>query len=385
MGRRRATRRRRPLRAGPLLIVAGVAVRACGASCSAARLTARAPGHPHVLAAPVLVPGAVARGGSHPPVEPVRDARLPVRRRPAERVALPPADGPVLRALAPASAIRAFIVFNPLLAGLGLYGFLRMEGSRRARGDGRRALARDDDVDLRDRDRRCRSRASLAWTTDRAAGRRRLSARPIGGRAGSRGWRWAAFAWSQVASAHLSHGLVMCTAARGRLPGGRRASTDVRGGAGRRGWSPRSARALFLGVPAARRACAVLIPRLAFIGSSSLQGGYDALGDARGARARTATPGPRHERRVGGVAARLRRRRPAPTPEPRCCWRCPLALRARARRALVVGVRRRARRSPGSLMLDAVVTAGLVPLAARSRSRSATSTSTTRAACATSP
>ena len=73
--------------------------------------------HPGVLAAAVLVPGPRARGRAHPAVEPQRDARLPVRRRPAERMAVRAADGSCSRPCRPGAAIRALIVFNPMLAG----------------------------------------------------------------------------------------------------------------------------------------------------------------------------------------------------------------------------------------------------------------------------
>jgi hypothetical protein len=86
-----------------------------------------------------------------------------------------------------------------------------------------------------------------------------------------------ALAWSQVASAHMSHGLVMCAllvtafliaTATASVRAG---DLDV--------WAAIGRVALFL-VVVPLASLAILIPRLAFIGSSSLHRGYDSLGRA---------------------------------------------------------------------------------------------------------
>jgi hypothetical protein len=176
--------------------------------------------------------------------------------------------------LSPGVAIRAFIVFNPLLAGLGLYTFLRKEtlGALAATAAGLSLAmmmgASEIAVSLP-------FAGMLAWTpivllaasgyrrTDRWS--RRLLWLGLGG-----------LAWSQVANAHMSHGLIMCTLLTVAYLGVGLVA-DVRerrigaGDALGRG-------ALFLAfLPLA--SLPVLIPRLAFLGASSLQGGYDAIGE----------------------------------------------------------------------------------------------------------
>lgn len=180
--------------------------------------------------------------------------------------------------LGSATALNTFILFNPLLAGFGLYGFLRIEGlSRPAATAGGLSLAMTMSastiaVSLP-------FAGALAWTTVvlvAAAGYRRS-------RRWSRRWLWMALgglAWSQVASAHLSHGLAVCTILTAAYLGVG-ALMDARSGA-MPGWSAALAALAFIAfLPLA--AVAILVPRLAFIGSSSLQGGYAAIGDAAGA------------------------------------------------------------------------------------------------------
>ncbi len=111
--------------------------------------------------------------------------------------------------LSPAAAMRAFIVVNPLLAGLGLYGFCRVERlSRVAATVGGLSLAMlmsTSEIAVS-----MPFAGSIAWTTVAligAAGYRRADR-------WSRRIAWlavGAFGWSQVATAHLSHGLVMCS------------------------------------------------------------------------------------------------------------------------------------------------------------------------------
>jgi hypothetical protein len=116
---------------------------------------------------------------------------------------------------------------------------------------------------------------ALAWTTVvllaasgyRGAPRwsRRLAWLALGG-----------FAWTQVAAANMSHGLVIASAfASAYLVAGAIADTRAGATAGR----PAAARvALFLIVlPIA--AVPILVPHVDFLGSSSLRGGYGALGD----------------------------------------------------------------------------------------------------------
>jgi Bacterial membrane protein YfhO len=176
--------------------------------------------------------------------------------------------------LSPGAAIRSFIVFNPLLAGLGLYAFLRKEtfGALAATAAGLSLVmmmgASEIAVSLP-------FAGMLAWTPIvllAAAGYRRSEK-------WSRRLLWlglAGLAWSQVANAHMSHGLIMCTLLAAAYLGvglvmdvrARRIGVGTALGRG----------ALFLGfLPIA--SLPVLIPRLAFLGASSLQGGYDTLGE----------------------------------------------------------------------------------------------------------
>jgi hypothetical protein len=174
----------------------------------------------------------------------------------------------------PGVAIRAFIVFNPLLAGLGLYAFLRKEtlGILAATAAGLSLVmmmgASEIAVSLP-------FAGMLAWTPIvllAAAGYRRTDR-------WSRRLLWlglGGLAWSQVANAHMSHGLIMCTLLTvaylgvGLVIDVRERRIGARAALGRG--------ALFLAfLPLA--SLPVLIPRLAFLGASSLQGGYDALGE----------------------------------------------------------------------------------------------------------
>src|SRR5712691_1382921 len=111
--------------------------------------------------------------------------------------------------LSPGAAMRALIVFNPLLAGLGLYWFLRKESLSRlvatAGGLCLAMLMSSSEMAIE-----VPFAGFLAWTTIvlvGAAGYRQADR-------WSRRSMWLAlssFAWSQVASAHMSHGLVMCS------------------------------------------------------------------------------------------------------------------------------------------------------------------------------
>jgi hypothetical protein len=167
--------------------------------------------------------------------------------------------------LSPGVAMRAMIVLQPLLAGLGLYGFLRIDGTSRvaatagglaiagAMGASEIAIAMP-------------FAGVLAWTAIAllaAAGYLRAER-------WSRRLLWVALggaAWSQMASAHLSHGLLAGTVVLvaylvARTPAGR--------------WGVTVLFVAALPVLAAP----VLVPRFQFISVSSLASGYDAIGDA---------------------------------------------------------------------------------------------------------
>ena len=104
--------------------------------------------------------------------------------------------------------LRALIVLNPILAGLGLFWFLRKEGlGRIAATAGGLSLAMAVSASILAIS--LPFAGTLAWTPFLLTG--------ASGYFGRTGWRrlaWlalAAFAWGQVATAHLSHGLVMAT------------------------------------------------------------------------------------------------------------------------------------------------------------------------------
>ncbi|MEX2275360.1 MAG: YfhO family protein [Actinomycetota bacterium] len=179
--------------------------------------------------------------------------------------------------LSPGTAMRAFIVWNPLLAGLGMYTFLRLERlSRTAATAGGLSIAlalaaSTIAISLP-------FAGAIAWTTVVLVGAagyvrtRRLSRRAM--------WlALAAFGWGQVASAHMSHGLAMCTA----LTAGyliAHAVWDARAD-DRSGWRAAGSVVVFLAVlPLAN--LAILLPRLDYIARSSLGGGYEGLADPLG-------------------------------------------------------------------------------------------------------
>jgi hypothetical protein len=174
----------------------------------------------------------------------------------------------------PGPALRIFIVFNPLLAGLGLYAFLRKEDLGRAAATaGGLVLAMmmaTSTIAIS-----LPFAGALGWTAVLllgASGYRRSERWP-----GRLAWlALGAFAWMQVAAAHLSHGLVIATAfATVYLVAG--AVADARVGI-IEGWSAAGRVALFLSVlPIA--ALPILVPHVDFLGESSLRGGYGVLGD----------------------------------------------------------------------------------------------------------
>ena len=107
------------------------------------------------------------------------------------------------------TGLRAFIVLQPVVAGLGLYWFLRMERLHRAAATaGGLSLALIIAASIVGIS--LPFAGTLAWTTLALVG---ASGFMRAGRL-SRRLLWtalAALAWGQVANAHMSHGLVMCT------------------------------------------------------------------------------------------------------------------------------------------------------------------------------
>jgi hypothetical protein len=174
----------------------------------------------------------------------------------------------------PGPALRIFIVFNPMLAGLGTYAFLRKEHLGRASATvGGLVLAMmmsTSTIAIS-----LPFAGALAWTAVlllAASGYRRAERW-----SGRLAWlALGAFAWMQVAAAHLSHGLVIATAfATVYLVAGAMAEA----GSGVVAARPALGKtALFLLVlPIA--ALPILLPHVDFLGESSLRGGYGVLGD----------------------------------------------------------------------------------------------------------
>ena len=170
-------------------------------------------------------------------------------------------------------AMRAMVALNPLLAGLGLYAFLRRDGLGRV-GATAGGLSLAGSMASSEIAIAMPFAGALAWSTVTllgAAGFRRSE-------------RWSgriawlalgAFGWSQIASAHLSHGLAIGSA----LVAAYLVANAVASVARRevRPWPAAGRTALFLLVlPLA--SLAILVPRLEFIGASSLGEGYDRLG-----------------------------------------------------------------------------------------------------------
>jgi hypothetical protein len=167
--------------------------------------------------------------------------------------------------------LRAFTVLNPVLAGVGLWWFLRREGlGRIAATAGGLALAMSMATSLVAIS--LPFAGTLAWTPLALVG--------ASGYLASRGWTrlgWlavAAIAWGQVASAHLSHGLLMCTGALVAYLLAR-SIYDVR----RRALAARAAAVLIVGLLAfvVLANLAILIPRFSYTDRSSLRAGYGAF------------------------------------------------------------------------------------------------------------
>jgi hypothetical protein len=171
------------------------------------------------------------------------------------------------------AGLRAFIVLQPILAGLGLYWFLRKERLHRICATvGGLSLAMM--VAASNLAISLPFAATLAWTPFVLVGASGFLSKP---RWFARlGWlALGALAWGQVASAHLSHGLLVSTAVVTAYVAARTIH-DIRADG-----SPAPAAVglalLFLAfLPIAN--LAILVPRLALIPNTSLRGGYAALG-----------------------------------------------------------------------------------------------------------
>lgn len=172
-----------------------------------------------------------------------------------------------------ATAVRFIIAVNPLLAGVGLYWFLRKEGLHRAAatagGLSIVAIMGGSTIGLS-----LPFAGMLAWTPLVLVGASGyFGAGPGPARVG---WlALAAFAWGQVAAAHMSHGLLMATLAT-VLYVAARAVRSARAGEAGPLRATASALAFLLVLPAAN--LALFIPRFALLPRTSLAQGYDALG-----------------------------------------------------------------------------------------------------------
>jgi hypothetical protein len=168
--------------------------------------------------------------------------------------------------------LRAFILLQPMLAGLGLYWFLRREGlSHVAATAGGISLAMAiaaSNVAIS-----LPFAGAIAWTPFVLVGASGF----LSTHTSRRVW-WlalAAFAWGQVAAAHLSHGLVMCTALAFAYALARSAR-EVRAGRTTPLLGAAVTIAFFAFLPLAN--LALLIPHVALAERSSLRGGYTSLG-----------------------------------------------------------------------------------------------------------
>ena len=234
--------------------------------------------------------------------------------------------------LSPGVAMRAMVILHPLLAGLGLFAFLRVERIGRLAatlaGMSIAAMMTTSELVLS-----MPFAGTAAWTTVvllAAASFRRAE------RTSSRiAWlALGAFGWSQVANAHLSHGLVMCTLLVAAFLLGHLvvdARADVRS------WRAAAVPTVVFVVTLPLASLAILVPRFDAIQSSSLQEGYAALEAGTGERIRV---GDRAVQEDGIWAAWPVAAASAPGAYAGAALLLgvPLALRARRFRGLVVGV-----------------------------------------------
>lgn len=172
-----------------------------------------------------------------------------------------------------ATAFGWLIALQPALAGLGLYAFFRNEGTGRvaatAGGLTLGLAMAGSQVALS-----MPFSGMLTWTAIALAGASGfLHART---RAGHVGWlAFTGFAWSQIAAAHLTNGLLFGSATVGLYVVARLA-TEIR--AGRRTFRVAGAEALGMAVALPVLGAAVLVPRLALLPRTSIGHGYVALG-----------------------------------------------------------------------------------------------------------
>lgn len=234
--------------------------------------------------------------------------------------------------LSPGVAMRTMVILHPLLAGLGLFSFLRIEAVGRLAATvaavSLAAMMTTSELVLS-----MPFAGTVAWTTVvlvAAAAFRRAD-----GGSARVGWiALGAFGWSQVANAHLSHGLVMCSLLVAALLIGH-AVTDARHGV--RPVRAEAGRAALFLVVLPLAALAVLVPRFDAIESSSLQEGYAALEAGTGERVRV---GDRAIQEDGVWAAWPLASSAAPGAYAGAAvvLCAPLALRARRFRGLVAGL-----------------------------------------------
>ncbi len=167
------------------------------------------------------------------------------------------------------AAIRWFIVLQPILAGLGMYWFLTSEKlSRPAATVGGLALSLPvaGSIYLLS----LPFAGTFAWTALLLANASRL----LRSSAWPSRFVWltlSALAWGQLASAHLSHGLVVGTAALVTF-GAARLITDVRTGATRGRDATALGSLVVLAFPLVN--LAILLPRLAYLPGTTLGEGY---------------------------------------------------------------------------------------------------------------
>ena len=174
--------------------------------------------------------------------------------------------------LSPGAAMNTFIVANPIIAGLGLYAFLRMEKLSRTA-----ATVAGLSISM------AIAASAIAISMPFAGAMAWTSVTLVGASGYARTTRWSrrcvwiavgAFGWGQVANAHMSHGLGMCTLVVVAYLGANVIRAAKEGGSAGR-------RATLLGLlflvalPLAN--FAIFLPRLAFLSRSSLQGGYGNL------------------------------------------------------------------------------------------------------------
>jgi hypothetical protein len=269
----RAERRRRIGRAlaGPSLIVASVLFAMRGFAFEPL-LTNR---HPDILA--FWLPqycflGRSLAAGHIPAWNPFQFAGTPFAADPQSGWLYVPAMA-LFSVFSCGTALRLFIVVQPVLAGLGLYWFLRKEDvGRIAATLGGLSIAvmiavSQIGISLP-------FAGTLAWTPFVLVG----AAGYVRASRWSRRLAWMAlsgFAWSQVANAHMSHGLAMCTLVTAAYLAAR-SLQDVRRGRVRP--FPAIGRLLLFLVFLPLATLAVFVPRLSVIARSSLRGGYAALG-----------------------------------------------------------------------------------------------------------